>query len=398
MTGEPDDPASIGRWAPIFGILEGFMEDGIVTRWLTRDDVFQKVVSYAQNGEDILLARAFGVDHAGFYVDVGANDPVFHSVTKLLYGRGWRGINIEPTPSLHGRLVADRPEDVNLNVGIAEAEGTLTFHAVAPPLHGWSTFDPAVARAYRDLGVESVPRPVPVTTLDRVFERYAGDRTVDVLKVDAEGFERQVIASIDLERWRPRVIVAEATWSELWEPRVLGARYAPAAFDGINRYYVRAEDPGLLAGFAAPANNADNFIAHEVVRLVEDLERQLAGARSLLTGRLRHVELLGPTVLGIARRLRDAAHRNPGAARVAKRLLRLVGWHAGPGSTDEPARDDPGRRSPRPSVPHEASRPPGFGPVRRALARPHPGRARGRRAGAVPQLPARPRGARRLRA
>lgn len=297
------------------------MQDGIVTRWLTREDVRLKTVSYAQNGEDILLGRAFGRDHAGFYVDVGANDPIFHSVTKLLYERGWHGVNIEPTPALHGRLVADRPRDVNLNVGIAEAEGTLTFHEVAPPLHGWSTFEPEVARAYRLEGVESVERPIAVTTLDRVFETYVGDRTVDVLKVDAEGFERQVISSLDLGRWRPRVILVEATWSVLWEHLILERGYSKAAFDGINVYYVRLEDPGLMPAFEAPVNNTDNSISHEVVRLIGLLER---GSLARPPG----MEPFGPAILSIAHRLRDEARRKPRLASVVKRLLRWAGWIA----------------------------------------------------------------------
>ena len=32
----------------------------------------------------------------GVYVDVGANDAINGSVTKALYLKGWRGINIEP--------------------------------------------------------------------------------------------------------------------------------------------------------------------------------------------------------------------------------------------------------------------------------------------------------------
>ena len=153
----------------------------------------------------------------------------------------------------------------------------------------------------------------------------SAERTVDVLKIDAEGFERQVLRSIDLGRWRPRVILIEATWCDLWEHIIEGSGYSMAMFDGINRYYVRDEDPDLLPAFAVPVNNTDNSISHEVVRLVEDLERQADEARSLRAERFRDVELLGPTVLGIAHRLRDVAHRNPGVANVVKRLLRLVG-------------------------------------------------------------------------
>ena len=39
-------------------------------------------VSYAQNQEDVVLARALRPDdRAGFWVDVGAGDPVWDSVT-----------------------------------------------------------------------------------------------------------------------------------------------------------------------------------------------------------------------------------------------------------------------------------------------------------------------------
>ena len=39
----------------------------------------------------------------GFYVDVGAMDPVIDSVTKVYYEHGWHGIDIEPHPALPRR-------------------------------------------------------------------------------------------------------------------------------------------------------------------------------------------------------------------------------------------------------------------------------------------------------
>ena len=44
-------------------------------------------VSYAQNYEDVMLWRALKHVKKGFYVDVGANDPKFDSVTQAFYGR-----------------------------------------------------------------------------------------------------------------------------------------------------------------------------------------------------------------------------------------------------------------------------------------------------------------------
>ena len=122
------------------------------------------MVSYAQDAEDVLLQRAFPWKHRGFYIDAGASDPVHFSVTKHFYDWGWRGINIEPVHSVWRRLRDHRPRDVNLNAGLSDREGKLTFYEVAAETT-WSTFSAQLARAIEGRGVKVSPREVPVTTL-----------------------------------------------------------------------------------------------------------------------------------------------------------------------------------------------------------------------------------------
>lgn len=55
----------------------------------------ETVISYAQNGEDVVLARLFQDQLFGRYVDVGAAHPVRDSVRKHFYDLGWRGANVE---------------------------------------------------------------------------------------------------------------------------------------------------------------------------------------------------------------------------------------------------------------------------------------------------------------
>ena len=81
------------------------------------------VISYAQNFEDVMLWRALRDIPQGFYVDVGANDPVIDSVTRWFYQQGWHGINIEPVPHWHQRLQADRPLDINLQMAVSTTTG-----------------------------------------------------------------------------------------------------------------------------------------------------------------------------------------------------------------------------------------------------------------------------------
>src|SRR5262245_43973985 len=221
-----------------------------------------RTVSYAQNGEDLLLARAFRHPD-GFFLDVGACDPVELSVTKLFSDRGWTGINIEPQRDGFERLVRHRPRDVNLNVAVSDCEGALTLYESATH-PGWTTAVPAVADAMAGLGATSRPRTVPATTLAAVCRDHAADGTIDFLKIDVEGAERAVLAGADFGRYRPRVVLVESIahggvcTHAGWEPILLAADYRFAWFDGINRFYVCGEEPELLAHFDRPVNAYDD--------------------------------------------------------------------------------------------------------------------------------------------
>ena len=91
-------------------------------------------ISYAQNLEDVMLYRALKDVHKGFYIDVGAQDPVFDSVTNAFYERGWRGINIEPLQQWFDRLTAYRPDDINLQ--LAASSRTAVFASSRSPIPG----------------------------------------------------------------------------------------------------------------------------------------------------------------------------------------------------------------------------------------------------------------------
>jgi hypothetical protein len=91
-----------------------------------------------------------------------------------------------------------------------------------------------------------------------------------------------VLASIDLKRWRPWVIVVESTaplsvrpTHQHWEGSVLEAGYRFCLFDGLSRFYVAVERfDEIGAKLAAPANILDNFTTFRQ----RELDRRLQGA------------------------------------------------------------------------------------------------------------------------
>src|SRR5689334_22637196 len=111
------------------------------------DQVF---VSYAQNHEDVVLARALHPDdRPGFWIDVGAGDPVFDSVTAAFAERGWRGVNVEPLPREFERMATARPNDINLQIALGAAPGVGKLFEGPDENRGASTMVPEIAAAYR---------------------------------------------------------------------------------------------------------------------------------------------------------------------------------------------------------------------------------------------------------
>jgi FkbM family methyltransferase len=233
-------------------------------------------VSYAQNGEDVVLARALAPDErTGFWIDVGAGDPVTDSVTKAFSLRGWTGINVEPSPGPLSRLREDRPHETCLSCALGRRAGFAKLYPGPGRNTDLDTLVPQIAeRHYLDEQDTPEPIEVEVRTLAEIADRYAPS-TVDFLKIDVEGFEAEVLAGADFDRVRPRVVVVEAvdpneheaTHAE-WEPALLDGGYEFALFDGINRFYVVADEPELVRAVGVPANVLDAFVQHrDVVEL-----------------------------------------------------------------------------------------------------------------------------------
>lgn len=240
------------------------------------------IISFAQNFEDVMLWRALKHVENGFYIDVGANDPEMHSVTKAFYDRGWRGINIEPVQEWFERLESNRPEDINLKVAAGAAEGTITLYEV--PETGLSTVKQDYSEDAAKRGYKSVEIKVPVLTLARICDQHVNS-DIHFLKIDVEGAEKSVIDGMDFSRFRPWILLIESNLPntlhknyEEWEEAVLQAGYLSAYEDGLNNFYVAKEHSDLLDAFRYPPNVFDSFILWEQHRF--SLIAQQAEARA----------------------------------------------------------------------------------------------------------------------
>ena len=246
-------------------------------------------ISYAQNFEDVMLWRALGYVGQGFYIDVGANAPEADSVTKAFYDRGWSGINIEPLAEHIAELRANRPRDINLQVAMGSEAGEITLYA--PDKRGWATVATDMAKRHARQGIAMSTTSVPLVRLDTVCQQYA-PADIHFLKIDVEGYEKEVLDGMDFSRFRPWIVVVEAimphqhgSHDEAWEAILLNNRYQAVYFDGLNRFYLAEEHNALAAAFCAPPNVFDDFTRLETVqakKALVTLQAQLAAMQAQL--------------------------------------------------------------------------------------------------------------------
>lgn len=261
-------------------------------------------ISYAQNGEDVVLHRALGTITEGRYVDVGANDPVADSVTFAFYQRGWSGITIDPVHDYAEKQRLMRPRDIMIEAAVSGESGTVTLHQIADT--GLSTLMDDVGEDHRAAGWAVEEVTVPARRLDDILSDAGWqDNDIHFMVVDTEGSERDVLGTVDLRKWRPWVLVVEATrpqttepTHESWESLVLEARYRFCLFDGLSRFYVAEEKLDQLAALlSAPANILDGYRTYQGELREQEIQRlhqtlaDLAAARDGLAverDRLNH--------------------------------------------------------------------------------------------------------------
>lgn len=241
------------------------------------------MISFAQNHEDVLLARALSDTASGFYIDAGAYDPTIDSVTRHFYDLGWHGINIEPQSSYAAKLRDARPRDITLEVALSDHSGAATLYALSVG-DGVATIDSVQAHRLGNEFEIIGQSPVQITTLAEVCAQHCDPGTpISFMKIDVEGHERAVLAGADWARWQPRIVLVEATEPlttrrshEPWEPILLGAGYEFAQFDGLNRWYARRDEPRLIDLLRVPVNILDCYEPYVWARRIADLEAQVA--------------------------------------------------------------------------------------------------------------------------
>jgi len=283
-------------------------------------------LSYAQNLEDYHLELMFADQESGTYVDVGGGHPVADNVSFWFYLKGWRGLVVEPQQALADIYVHVRPRDCTVSCLAGAREGEAEFHVVEK-LHGFSSTMRKHAEGAAEFGAGFTTIVKPVRRLAALIAE-AKLEAIDFLKIDVEGAEAEVLAGMDLERIRPRVILLEAVApgsmadaSAAWERDLLARDYRFAFFDRLNRFYVAEEAKELAARLPeqpAPWDKVQHLWDRGRAPERPDHPDHVL-ARTLMEGFFAILPSLEPALLSrlIERGLRGVKPDAPEAARVS---------------------------------------------------------------------------------
>jgi FkbM family methyltransferase len=191
-----------------------------------RRAIAQRRLERAMAGRRLLRAFAESYPEA-FFVEIGSNDGEQHDhLRPFILRLGWRGIMVEPVPYVFERLQANYgtlPRVELVNAAIADRDGRLPFYCLvdaAPDererLPDWydgvGSFSREKVLAHRDAIPDVAERilriEVPAMTFETVCRTNDVER-VDLVVVDTEGYDAEILRSIDFGAYRPRVVIYE---------------------------------------------------------------------------------------------------------------------------------------------------------------------------------------------
>ena len=152
--------------------------------------------------DDVVSSGILGT--APLIVDVGANVGQFANAAKLFFPEA-RVVSFEPDPGTYADLQVNTQglKDVDLhNIGLGDREGVHTFYR--HELSVMSSFSAQADGAARHRGSTELP----IRRLDTVLDP---DDRPDLLKIDVEGFERQVLQGAWETVARSRYVLIEVS-------------------------------------------------------------------------------------------------------------------------------------------------------------------------------------------
>jgi FkbM family methyltransferase len=171
--------------------------------------------------QDFLFA--FARKHRDVFVlQVGANDGLIGDpIHRFVMKYRWKGLLLEPMPDFFASLqknYQDREGLILYNGAMSDRDGTMTFYRVSAgeALPYWCnrlcsfSLDAILCHkpTFPDIEKYVIEQIVQTATFNTLVERFGISR-IDLVVIDAEGYDYEILKQIDLQRFRPGLVIYE---------------------------------------------------------------------------------------------------------------------------------------------------------------------------------------------
>lgn len=143
------------------------------------------------------------------FLQIGAFDGVVvDDMRRVIENENVRGILVEPQPVPFKRLEQRYQGHQHLtlvNAAIDKTSGTRTLYTIRGGDSAGASFDRNHLLKHGVGNADIIEQEVPCLTINEVMEQ-AGFQTIDLLQIDAEGYDFELIKSIDFRHCSPSIL------------------------------------------------------------------------------------------------------------------------------------------------------------------------------------------------
>lgn len=159
---------------------------------------------YSQNCEDFIISEYFGSKPHGTFLDLGCNDGITYSNTRLMAERGWKGVLVDASPKAYAKLVAlykGFKGFYTYNVALSNHNGNAILHESGPLC---SAQDVALVSTFHAHEMDRFKKTVsyePITVKCFTWKTFLNRLSIkqfDLISIDVESEEMNILPDMDL--------------------------------------------------------------------------------------------------------------------------------------------------------------------------------------------------------
>lgn len=166
-------------------------------------------ISFSKSAEDLQISKLLKDTINGIYVDVGCWHPKRFSNSYYFYLRNWKTYAIDPNPELQILFKKYRSGDIFINEGISIKSDELNYYMLPANLSSMNSFDLSFLEKHNLDSKISLVKKVRTRPLNEILNDFA-IKSIDVLDIDVEGMDFEILKSIDLNKYQPKLILFES--------------------------------------------------------------------------------------------------------------------------------------------------------------------------------------------